>query len=350
MPVGEDRVLAPFASRYAPHAMACAVDHLAAGAAIDVLRRGGTAADAAVAASAVLAVTSQHVCGMGGDLFALVGSRGDAPTALNASGRAGSGADAARLRAEGHRRMPATGDVRAVPVPGCVDGWLALHDRYGRLPLMEVLAAALDYAQAGFPASPTLVLSAREVHHLPGAGDFAAAATTGALVRRPALARTLETLATHGRDAFYGGEFGKGLLELGAGEYSPDDLARCQADWVRPIAVEVWGHRLWSLPPNSQGYLLLAAAAVAADLPLPTEVDDPLWAHLTIEAIRAVSADRERVLSDRADPAALLAPDRLARQAAAIGPGRAAVLGDGYRAGGTIYLCVVDSAGDAISR
>src|SRR4051812_21607435 len=164
MPVGDEQILAPFASEYAPHAMACAVDHLAAGAAIDVLRRGGTAADAAVAASAVLAVTSQHLCGMGGDLFALVGDKGNAPAALNASGRAGSGAGAAGLRAEGHRRMPATGDVRAVPVPGCVDGWLALHDRYGRLPLSEVLAAAIDYARGGSPASPTLVLSAREVH------------------------------------------------------------------------------------------------------------------------------------------------------------------------------------------
>ena len=97
----DGRVLAPFASRYSPHAMACAVDHLAAGAAIDLLRRGGTAADAAVGASAVLAVTSQHMCGVGGDLFALVAPDGEDPAALNASGRAGSGADPDRLRREG---------------------------------------------------------------------------------------------------------------------------------------------------------------------------------------------------------------------------------------------------------
>src|SRR3954467_2914327 len=124
--------LAPFASRFATNGMVCAVDHLAAEAGVAMLRAGGSAADAAVATSAVLAVTTQHMCGMGGDLFALVHHGAGAPAALNSSGRAGSGADPDRLRAEGHRVMPRTGDIRAVPVPGCVDGWLALHDRYGR--------------------------------------------------------------------------------------------------------------------------------------------------------------------------------------------------------------------------
>ncbi len=345
----DGRVLAPFASRYAGHAMACAVDHLAAGAAIDLLRRGGTAADAAVGASAVLAVTSQHMCGMGGDLFALVAQDGEDPAALNASGRAGSGADPDRLRTEGQVRMAATGDIRAVPIPGCVDGWLALHGRYGRLPLSEVLGAAIEYAGGGFPASPTLVLSARELGHLPGAEDFGAARVAGALVRRPGIARALEHLAADGRNGFYCGEFGVGMRRLGGGEYTADDLARCQADWVSPIGVNVWGHRLWSVPPNSQGYLVLAAAAVAAQLPLPRDPDDPLWAHLTIEAVRAVSADREVVLSERADPASLLAPERLAAQAALIDPARAASLGDAYRPGGTIYLCVVDADRCAVS-
>src|ERR1700733_11618375 len=164
--------LAPFASRYAPSGLVCAVDHLAAEAGVAVLRAGGNAADAAVATSAVLAVTTPHMCGMGGDLFALVHVGGDAPAALNASGRAGSGADPERLRAEGHRTMPAIGDIRAVPVPGCVDGWLALHERFGRLPLGEVLAGARRYADKGFPAAPDLVAAAGAVRHIPGAGDL----------------------------------------------------------------------------------------------------------------------------------------------------------------------------------
>src|SRR5690606_34951514 len=129
----------------------CSVDARASTAGAALLDAGGSAADAAVAASAVLAVISPHLCGMGGDLFALVHVPGSAePLALDASGRAGSGADPARLRSEGHRTMPFSGDVRSAPVLGCVDGWLALHERAGRLPLAEVLAPAIEIAEAGF--------------------------------------------------------------------------------------------------------------------------------------------------------------------------------------------------------
>ena len=135
--------LAPFHTLRSTMGMVCSVDHLASGAGVHVLRSGGNAADAAVATSAVLAVTTQHMCGMGGDLFALVHHEdGTEPACLDASGRAGSGAATAAddLRREGHRRMPTDEDIRAVTVPGCVDGWLTLHERFGRLPLAEVLA------------------------------------------------------------------------------------------------------------------------------------------------------------------------------------------------------------------
>src|SRR3954465_4956532 len=141
---------------HAPGGMVCSVDHLASSAGVAMLRAGGSAADAAIATSAVLAVTTQHMCGMGGDLFALVHHRRGAPEPLNSSGRAGSGADPDRLRAEGHTEMPFRGDIRSVPVPGCVDGWLALHERHGRLPLADVLGPARDYAAGGFAASPLL--------------------------------------------------------------------------------------------------------------------------------------------------------------------------------------------------
>ena len=131
--------------------MVCSIDHLASAAGVQMLRSGGSAADAAVAASAVLSVTSPHVCGMGGDLLAVVVPAGGIPVALNASGRAGSGADPERLRAEGYRVMPFRGDIRAVTVPGCVDGWLALHERFGVLPIAHVLEPARAYARDGFP-------------------------------------------------------------------------------------------------------------------------------------------------------------------------------------------------------
>jgi gamma-glutamyltranspeptidase/glutathione hydrolase len=325
--------------------MVCAVDHLAAEAGVDIMRRGGNAVDAAIATNAVLAVTTQHMCGMGGDLFALVHSPGDpAPLALNASGRSGSGADPDRMRAEGHRHMPMFGDIRAVTVPGCVDGWCTLHERLGRLPLVDVLAAARRYAADGFPASPTLARAAPSVSELPGGADFRAATGPGATVRRPGVARMLDAIATDGRDAFYRGEFGDGLLTLGAGEYVDDDLAASNADWVTPVSVEAWGARLWSVPPNSQGYLILAAAWIAAGLPLPTDADDPLWAHLLVEAARLASYDRVDVLHEQADGAALVSSQRLAPRRDLISADWAASLPpETYAGGGTIYMCTVDS-------
>ncbi len=136
-----------------------------------------------------------------------------------AAGRAGSGADPDRLRAEGHDAMPFRLDARSVTVPGCVDGWLALHARFGRLPLEQVLARAVDYAGTGFPASPLLVGSARSLPApLPvGAESYRDLDRPGQRVVRPGAARALQAIAGQGRDGFYGGEFGEGLLAAGAG-------------------------------------------------------------------------------------------------------------------------------------
>ncbi|HEY1635011.1 MAG TPA: gamma-glutamyltransferase [Acidimicrobiales bacterium] len=336
--------LAPAATIRAGRGMVCAVDHLAAGAGGAMLRAGGTAADAAVAASAVLAVTSQHLCGMGGDLLAVIHTGSGPPLALNASGRAGSGADPARLRAEGHTRMPPLGDIRAVPVPGCVDGWLALHERFGRLDLAAVLEPARSYAEEGFPASPTLAAMAPTVAHLPEASDYSrhGRLRAGTILQRPGVARALAAIARDGRRGFYEGEFGAGLLALGDGEHVEADLARPQADWVPALELAAWSHRLWTVPPSSQGYLTLAAAWIAEGLPLPEDPDDPRWAHLLIEATRQAAFDRPAVLHEGADGAALLAPQRLALRRAAIDPERASVLEQPAIIGDTIALCAVD--------
>jgi len=330
--------------------LVCAVDRLAAEAGVATLRAGGNAVDAAIATNAVLAVTTQHMCGLGGDLFALVSLPGEpAPYALNASGRAGAGADPARLRAAGHREVPLFGDIAAVPVPGCVDGWCALSARLGRVPLTQVLEPAIELARDGFPASPLLARAAPSIVDLPGADDFRAATHPGAVVRRPGVARTLTAIGADGRDAFYRGEFGAGLRALGrrrdaAAEYDDTDLATVQADWVTPLAIDAWGSRVWTAPPNSQGYLSLAAAWMADRLPLPSDPDDPLWAHLLVEAARVASYDRVDVLHEHADGAALLAADRLAARHALIRADRAAELPpETYAGGGTIYLCAVDS-------
>src|SRR5215216_5921598 len=150
-------MLAPAETVYAHSAMVSSADHVVTGAGVATLRAGGSAADAAIAANAVLAVTGPQHCGLGGDLFALVHVPGeDEPAVLNASGRAGAGADSDRLRGEGEWEMPRRGDVRAVTVPGCVDGWVALHERGARLELTGLLAPAVALARDGFPASPLL--------------------------------------------------------------------------------------------------------------------------------------------------------------------------------------------------
>lgn len=333
--------------------LVCSVDRLASEAGAAVLRAGGNAVDAAIATSAALTVTTPHMCGMGGDLMALVAGSGTGsaePLVLNASGRAGSGADPERLRAEGHRAMPPLGDVRTAPVPGCVDGWLALHDRLGRLQLADVLAPAIELAENGFPTSPMLAFMLPKLAGVTGCDELVEAGVgTGDQLRRPGPARMLRAIAAGGRDGFYGGEFGERLLEVGAGEYLPEDLARSSADWVEALGLDVWGHRVWTVPPNSAGVLALAGAGIAERAGLGADPDDAGWAHLTVEAARLAGLDRPRGLFEGADGGALLDHDRLADRAAMLDPRRTVLRDDRYAGGGTIYLCATDGDGMGVS-
>jgi gamma-glutamyltranspeptidase/glutathione hydrolase len=325
--------------------MVASVDHLASAAGVAMLQRGGSAADAAIAASAVLAVTAPHLCGMGGDLFALVQHGDGPPEALNASGRAGSGADPVQLRLEGHTTMPFAGDLRAAPVPGCVDGWLALHERHGRLPLATVLEPAIVYAASGFPASPLLAGMAGQLRGVEGAEDLTGGGRLGHgdLVRRPGVALSLQAVVARGRSGFYQGLFGEGLLAIGNGEYAPADLVTPLADWVEPLSVNVWGHDVWTIPPNSQGYLTLLGVAIAEDLPLPDAPEDGLWPHLLVEAARAAAYDRPERLYEGADVSPLFTSDEIARRRAMVSADSRATLASPAGAGDTMYLCAVDS-------
>ena len=329
--------------------MVSTVDHVATCVGVDLLRKGGSAADAAVGANAVLAVTSPHMCGPGGDVWALVhdGSSGP-PVALDSAGFAGSGADAERLRAKGCDEMPLHGDVASVTVPGAVDGWLALHSRYGRLPLADVLAEAVRIAGGGFAASPLLADRSPEVAGVEGNTDIPVGLQAGAVVRRPGTARALRAIVERGRDGFYGGEFGEGLVALGAGEYSEADLARPVARWVEPVRAEAFGHVLWTVPPTSQGYLTLAGAWIADGLDLG-QSDDGRWAHLLIEAASQAAHDRVRVLYEGADGQALVDPARLGPRRAAIDPEQAGNVAAPAAAGDTTYLCAVDGDGMGVS-
>ena len=331
--------------------MVCSVDGLATAAGVDVLDAGGTAADAAIATNAVLAVTAQHLCGLGGDLLALVHDRAGRPHSLVAVGAAGSGADPDRLRADGHRQMPRRGDIRTVTMPGCVDGWLALHERFGRLPLADLLEPARRFASDGFPASALLAAASTRIAGLPGADDYhrPGGLRPGDPVTRPLVAAALVAIADQGRDGFYGGAFGAGLRALGQGLFTSEDLDWPIARWAQPVGTPAWGHHIWSTPPPSQGYLIPTAAWIAEELPLPDDPDDPAWPHLLVEAARWAGHDRPAVLHDHADGAPLTAADRLGPRRAAIDPHRRTAPPAPGAAGGTTYLCAVDRDGMGVS-
>lgn len=329
----------PLRSVRAPNHLVATSDHLATSAGVEMLARGGNAADAAIAANAAIAVTGPHLCGIGGDLLALVYDDGEVH-ALNASGRAGSGADPASLRAEGHATMPFRLDIRSVTVPGCVDGWLTLHERFGSLPLPTLLAPAIGLANNGFTASPLLLGALHRVgetgreslHEL-----ASQARSRSARIRRPGVAAALAGIAAGGRETFYGGAFGEGLVALGDGLFTANDLAQIQADWQAPLATEAFGVTLHTTGPNSQGYLALGGARLASRLELPADPDNEYWAHLLIEAATAAGRDRPHQLHEHADGGNLL--DVIDSRIDDINVERASQRATPADAGDTTYLC-----------
>ncbi|MGA9596844.1 MAG: gamma-glutamyltransferase [Acidimicrobiia bacterium] len=335
--------------------------HLASRAAIEILDGGGNAADAAVAANATLGVVAPETCGIGGDLFALIQVPGrETPAALNSSGHAGAGARAEMIRGEGLTRIPVESPY-AVTVPGCVDGWEAILEEYGSLPLSRVLETPVALAESGFPASPQLAraleMLAGDLRPQPASAGLYSDGTppaAGALVTRPTLAATLRAIAAAGREAFYAGDVGDGIVSATAGVIDRDDLARRQADWIDPIPVDVLGWTGWTIPPNSQGYLTLAAAWLFENLDPPHDPTHPRFTHAAIEAYRAMAWERDRLVCDDRfspiDPDDLLDTGRLEERLSRIDlDTRTDWPTPPPAPGGTAFLCVRDDQGMGIS-
>lgn len=326
--------LSPSFSQLFPNAAISSIDPLASEAAIDLLRHGGSAVDAAIAANAVLAVTAPDQCGLGGDLVALVysppSSRGPAEVqSLQAIGPAGSGASAEELRASGHTSIPRA-SLQALTVPGAVDGWLALHHKFGKLRLDQVLEAAVGYATNGFPASTRLRRNFEQIRNLASGaelGDFLNSASSSyPLVRRPGIARTLLAISKLGREGFYAGEFGAELMKLSEGVFQPNDLAAPIARFTTPLTATIFGHILTTNPAPSAGFLTLGALATLDEM--PTEVDDAEWYENLINAFRATGWMRS-YHHDNVDLSAVLAntisPDTPRTHTFATGPDTTAI-------------------------
>jgi gamma-glutamyltranspeptidase/glutathione hydrolase len=346
---------------HGPGGVAVTPDELATTAATDVLRAGGNAVDAAIAANATLGMVYPTTCGIGGDLLAIVHAPGmDRPAVLNASGRGGSGLDAAALRAAGHTTVPLR-EPSSVTVPGCVDGWVALLGRFGTRTLADLLGPVIALGTDGFRVGVEFADDLARIRKLiagqpsadamyPGGEPPAA----GATLTRPDLARTLSAIAASGRSAFYEGPVAAAISAATRGVLTPEDLAANASDWVEPIGATVFGLTGWTVPPNSQGYLTLAALMLVEALDPPRDPDDPALHHTVIEAYRAVAWERDDLVADpgRAPltPDALLDPERILNRVSHIDPRRVASWPDPRPApGGTAYLCVVDADDMAVS-
>lgn len=378
---GSPRAATPrpsFATRpevYAPRAMACTSHPLATQAALEVMRAGGSAVDGAIAANACLGLMEPTGAGVGGDLFAIVWDpRTRRLHGYNASGRsprlATLDAMRAALRDRGLERIPPTGPL-PVTVPGAVDGWFALHDRFGVLPMEEVLAPAIRYAREGFPVSPVIAAAwARNLDAFARAGEFpnlpdqftidGRAPRVGETWKNPNLARTYEAIALGGREAFYAGEIGRTLaafVESQGGFLRADDLASHRGEWVEPISTTYRGYEVWELPPNGQGAVALQMLNMLEGYDLKSFGFGSFeHVHLFVEAKKLAFEDRARYFADpafaRVPVARLISKDYAATRRARIDPARAArVVEPGTVPPGadTVYLTVADPSGMMVS-
>jgi gamma-glutamyltranspeptidase/glutathione hydrolase len=349
--------------------MVAASNPLAAQAGLDILRRGGNAADAAIATAAVLNVTAPASTGAGGDCFALFyDAHTRQVTALNGSGRAPSALTLDDLRALGWTVIPAR-SAHAVTVPGAVRGWEDLLKRHGRMTLADVLPAAIGYARDGFPVSPLFGASwglpaiVDLLRQCPYAGDYlldGRAPRVGEIMRLPDLARTLQAIADGGADAFYHGEIADAIaatVQEYGGVMTTADLRDHRSTWHDPIRTDYRGVTVCECPPNGQGLAALQALNIAEGWALAEMAwDHPVRLHLMIEAVRLAFADAGRYIADMAQSdvplSALLDKRYAAQRRRLVTPDRAlAAVEHGDLPGGsdTVYLSVVDGEGNACS-
>ncbi len=363
------RLFATRSEVIAPHAMAATSHPLATQIALDILKAGGSAVDAAIAANAALGLMEPTGCGLGGDLFAIVWD----PATQKLHGYNGSGRSPRSLTLDwfienGHAAIPAYGPL-PVTVPGAVDGWFALHGRFGKLPMAEVLAPTIVYAREGHPVAETIAYywerSVPRLSEFPGFREQftldGRAPRKGERWKNPHLAATLEAIARGGRDAFYKGGIARIIgdyMAANGGFLSADDLAAHTGEWVEPVSTNYRGIDVWELPPNGQGIAALQILNLLEPYDLKSYgFGSPEHVHLFVEAKKLAFEDRARWYADPAfhpapverliskDYAAergrLLSPDHAARRVEA---GHPAV-----QEGDTIYLTTADASGMMVS-
>ena len=341
---------------------------LAARAGLRAMEDGGTAADAAVTAAAVLNVVEPHMTGIGGDAFALVHQDGEV-VGLNGSGSAPAGADLSEYRQltdaaeDGEPVMPADGGL-PVTVPGALDAWQRLLDRYGAFDLDEALAPAIRYAREGFPVTELVSAQWRRAAgrlraHQDAAGTFlpgGEAPAPGDRFANPAFADTLAALAAHGPGLLYGGELGASVAETvqaAGGTLSISDLEAHAGEWTEPISTTYRGIEVLEHPPNGQGAVALEALNVADAFELDADPGDPDRLHRLIEAVKLAFADGYEHITDPdvvdVPLDTILDEGYAAERAGEIGPEAGTYAPKAGGGDDTAYLTAVDGAGTAVS-
>jgi len=374
MTMSADRVAGPdFVTRsevLATHAMAATSQPLATQVALEILRKGGSAVDAAIAANATLGLMEPTGCGIGGDLFAIVWDAGSERLyGLNGSGRSPAALSLDWFRENGYESIPPRGPL-PVSVPGAVDGWFELHGRFGRLPMAEVLGPAIRYAREGFPVSDVIAYywerNAELLKEYPGFAETfmpgGRAPAAREIFRNPALAGTYERLAREGRKVFYEGDIARTIadyVQANGGFLSYEDMQAHRSEWVEPVSVDYRGYRVWELPPNGQGIAALQMLEILEAYDLRSMgFGSADYLHLFVEAKKLAFEDRARFYADPAfAPApvdALISEAYASKRRSLIDPARAAKVyppGDPavLEEGDTIYLTVADAQGNMVS-
>lgn len=297
----------------AARAMVASPHGLATEAGVNVLRRGGSAVDAAIAVNAVLCVAYPHMAGLGGDGFWLVSGPDGDVHAINASGPAAEGATRDYYRERGHTdEVPSRGALSALTVPGAVDGWRLAHERHGRLPWEELFEDAVYYARNGVPVSRSLadwlVDDLEELQGFPTTASLfvphGRAPREGERLVQADLATSLEAVAHGGaRAGFYEGELARRLCEAVGADGSPlttDDFAAFQAHWEEPLAATYRGYTVYEMPPNTQGFAVLQMLKMIEQYDVAAWGDGtPDYYHHLAEAVKLAFADRNEWLTDK---------------------------------------------------
>ena len=369
--ISQDRITGrDFATRsevIAQNGMAATSQPLATQVALDILKKGGNAIDAAIAANAVLGVVEPTGCGIGGDLFAIIWSADKGKLfGLNGSGRSPRSLKLDYFKNNGYDFIPSYGPL-PVSVPGCVDGWYEMHDMFGRLSMRDILQPAINYARYGFPVTEVIAFSLDQgtqllkeypnikETYMPGGKS----PEKGEIFKNPNLANTLDKIVKGGKNEFYRGSIAKTIdafMRAQGGFLTYEDMARHNSEWVELASSSYRGYDIWEIPPNGQGIAALQILNILEGFDLASMgFGSADYIHLFTEAKKLAFEDRAKFYADQrfsSTPISQLISKRYAAERRKlINPEKAAKVYDPGKVegGNTIYLTVADKFGNMVS-